>query len=73
MFTIVCIFFLAFLSASVLAQNPVQIQFQTDPVLTQTGTDSLFTVVTTTSIFSMTWKYNGLDTLGSWSGGTSKF
>uniref|UniRef100_A0A3P9MHW4 Si:dkeyp-97a10.3 n=1 Tax=Oryzias latipes TaxID=8090 RepID=A0A3P9MHW4_ORYLA len=67
----VCFLLAVFLSASVLAQNPVQIQFQTDPVLTQTGTDSLFTVVTTTSIFSMTWKYNGLDTLGSWSGGTS--
>ncbi|XP_023819838.1 uncharacterized protein LOC105356000 isoform X1 [Oryzias latipes] len=67
----VCFLLAVFLSANVLAQNPVQIQFQTDPVLTQTGTDSLFTVVTTTSIFSMTWKYNGLDTLGSWSGGTS--
>ncbi|KAI3360569.1 hypothetical protein L3Q82_002439 [Scortum barcoo] len=53
------------LSANVLAQGPVPIQFQADPVLVQTGTEIVFTVQTVPQVFSMTWIYKG-DTLGTW-------
>ncbi|XP_047455149.1 LIM domain-containing protein A [Mugil cephalus] len=59
-----------FLSASVLAQDPVPIQFQPDPVLTQTGTDAVFTVLTRPEVLSITWEYQGL-ALGLWTGGAS--
>lgn len=55
-------------SAKVLAQDQVQIQFQTDPLLVQTGTEIVFTVLTVSDILSMTWLYKG-DTLGLWAGG----
>ena len=53
-----------------LAQDQVQIQFQTDPVLIQTGTEIVFTVLTVPQVFSMTWQYQGGVTVGQWSGGT---
>lgn len=56
------------LSARVLAQNPVDIQFQTDPLLVQTGTEIVFTVLTVSRVLSMRWTYQG-DPLGIWSGG----
>lgn len=56
------------LFAHVLAQGPVQIQFQTDPVLVQTGTEIVFTVQTVSEVLSMTWLYEGV-TLGLWVGG----
>ncbi|XP_069559868.1 uncharacterized protein [Brachyistius frenatus] len=59
------------LSAGVLAQDQVQIQFQTDPVLTQTGTDIVFTVLTVPQVLSMTWQFQGGDTLGLWAGGAA--
>lgn len=62
------IFCLVLLSASVLAQDQVQIQFQTDPVLVQTGTEIVFTVLTVSQVLSMTWQYKGA-TLGLWVGG----
>ncbi|KAM7421320.1 hypothetical protein PAMA_015460 [Pampus argenteus] len=62
---------LAVLSANVLAQDPVQIQFQTDPVLVQTGTDVVFTVLTVPTVLSITWQYQGGITLGLWAGGAS--
>ncbi|XP_037641792.1 uncharacterized protein si:dkeyp-97a10.3 isoform X2 [Sebastes umbrosus] len=58
------------LSANVLAQDPVQIQFQTDPVLVQTGTEIVFTVLTVPQVFSMEWQYQGGVTVGQWSGGS---
>ncbi|XP_035528743.1 uncharacterized protein si:dkeyp-97a10.3 [Morone saxatilis] len=61
---------LAVLSANVLAQDPVQIAFQTDPVLVQTGTDVVFTVLTVPQVLSMNWLYQGV-TLGLWAGGAS--
>ncbi|XP_070690861.1 uncharacterized protein, partial [Pempheris klunzingeri] len=57
------------LSASVLAQDQVQIQFQRDPVLAQTGTEIVFTVLTVSQVLSMTWQYQGGVTLGLWAGG----
>lgn len=63
--------FLVFLSASVLAQDQVPIQFQPDPVLTQTGTDAVFTVLTTSDVLSITWNYQGGVTLGLWAGGSA--
>lgn len=54
-----------------LAQDPVPIQFQTDPVLVQTGTGIVFTVLTVPQILSMTWQYQGGVTLGLWAGGAS--
>lgn len=59
------IFCLVLLSANVLAQDQVPIQFQRDPVLVQTGTEIVFTVQTVSQVFSMTWTYKG-DTLGAW-------
>lgn len=59
------------LSANVLAQDPVQIQFQTDPLLIQTGTDAVFTVLTVPDVLSMTWQYQGGVTLGLWAGGSA--
>nr|XP_046255626.1 uncharacterized protein si:dkeyp-97a10.3 [Scatophagus argus]XP_046255627.1 uncharacterized protein si:dkeyp-97a10.3 [Scatophagus argus] len=56
------------LSANVVAQDPVQIEFQPDPVLVQTGTEVVFTVLTVSQILSMTWLYKG-ETLGLWAGG----
>ncbi|KAM6994918.1 uncharacterized protein LKV04_007222 isoform 1-T1 [Tautogolabrus adspersus] len=55
-------------TVNVVAQNPVQIQFQTDPVLVQTGTEIVFTVVTVSQVLSVTWTYQGV-TLGLWTGG----
>ncbi|XP_071782736.2 uncharacterized protein LOC139932759 [Centroberyx gerrardi] len=62
---------LAVLPADVLAQNPVQIQFQTDPVLVQTGTDIVFTVLTVSEVLSITWTYRADTTLGLWAGGNA--
>lgn len=59
------------LSASVLAQDQVQIQFQTDPLLAQTGSEVVFTVLTVTQVLSMTWQYQGGVTLGLWAGGAA--
>lgn len=70
-FSLLFILCLVLLSASVLAQNQVQIQFQTDPVLVQTGTEIVFTVLTVSEVLSMTWQYQGGVTLGLWAGGTS--
>ncbi|KAM3614916.1 uncharacterized protein V6R79_020786 [Siganus canaliculatus] len=56
------------LSTNVLAQEQVQIQFQTDPLLVQTGTDIVFIVQTVSDVLVMEWKYEGL-TLGLWTGG----
>lgn len=53
------------------AQNPVEIQIQTDPVLTQTGTEIVFTVLTVSDILTITWKYKDDDTLGLWTAGTA--
>ncbi|XP_034410365.1 HEPACAM family member 2 isoform X3 [Cyclopterus lumpus] len=58
------------LSANVLAQNQIEIQFQTDPVLVQTGAEIVFTVLTVSQVFSMTWQYQGGVTVGQWSGGS---
>ncbi|KAF1388259.1 hypothetical protein PFLUV_G00088340 [Perca fluviatilis] len=58
------------LSANVLAQSPVQIQFQTDPVLVQTGTQIVFTVLTVPQVLSMQWQYQGV-TVGLWTGGAA--
>ncbi|XP_017279159.1 uncharacterized protein si:dkeyp-97a10.3 [Kryptolebias marmoratus] len=57
------------LSADVLAQNPITIQFQRDPVLIQTSTEILFTVpsLSPTQVFSAIWKYRDTVTVGSWS------
>ncbi|XP_053737021.1 putative uncharacterized protein DDB_G0291608 isoform X2 [Synchiropus splendidus] len=60
----------AFLSADVLAQNQVQIQFQTDPLLVQTGTEIVFTVLTTPNVVIIQWFYQET-LLGAWAGGTS--
>lgn len=51
-----------------LAQDPVQIQFQTDPVLVRTDAEIVFTVQTVPEVLSMTWLYQDI-TLGLWSGG----
>ncbi|XP_053289575.1 proteoglycan 4 isoform X2 [Pleuronectes platessa] len=56
------------LSADVLAQGLVQIQFQTDPVLVQTGTEIVFTVLTVPQVLSITWEYQGGLALGLWTG-----
>uniref|UniRef100_A0A8D2ZM76 Si:dkeyp-97a10.3 n=1 Tax=Scophthalmus maximus TaxID=52904 RepID=A0A8D2ZM76_SCOMX len=60
-----------FLSADVLAQNQVQIQFQEDPVQVQTGTQIVFTVLTVSQVLSVTWQYQGDVTLGLWAGGAA--
>lgn len=70
-FSLLFILCLVLLSASVLAQDQVQIQFLTDPVLVQTGTEIVFTVLTVSEVLSMTWQYQGGVTLGLWAGGTS--
>ncbi|XP_059195826.1 uncharacterized protein LOC131976696 [Centropristis striata] len=57
------------LSANVLAQDPVEIRFETDPVLVQTGTEVVFTVLTVSQVFFMTWQYQGGVTVGQWAGG----
>nr|XP_019949021.1 PREDICTED: uncharacterized protein LOC109633522 [Paralichthys olivaceus] len=59
------------LSADVLAQGPVQIQFQTDPVLVQTGTEIVFTLLTVPQVLSITWEYQGGLALGLWAGGAA--
>ncbi|KAK9514162.1 hypothetical protein VZT92_027649 [Zoarces viviparus] len=59
------------LSANVLAQNQVQIQFQTDPVLVRTGAEIVFTVVIDAPVFSLTWQYQGGITVGLWNGASS--
>lgn len=59
---------LVLLSAGVLAQNLVPIDFETNPVQARTNTDVTFTVVTVPDVLSMTWSYKG-DTLGLWVGG----
>ncbi|KAI4811875.1 hypothetical protein KUCAC02_014747 [Chaenocephalus aceratus] len=59
------------LSAKVLAQQPVEIQFQTDPVLVQTGSEIVFTVLTVSQVFSMKWQFQGGVTVGQWSSGAS--
>lgn len=51
-----------------LAQDQIEIQFQTDPLLVQTGSEIVFTVLTVSQVFSMTWLYQGV-TLGLWAGG----
>lgn len=61
---------LVLLSADVLAQDPVQIQFQTDPVLVQSGSAIVFTVQTVSEVLSITWTYQGGNTLGLWAGGS---
>uniref|UniRef100_A0A3B5KER6 Trithorax group protein osa-like n=1 Tax=Takifugu rubripes TaxID=31033 RepID=A0A3B5KER6_TAKRU len=58
------------LTSCVLAQDLVQIQFQTDPLVAQTGSEVVFTVLTVSQVLSMTWQYQG-QTLGVWAGGTS--
>lgn len=50
-----------------LAQDQVEIQFQTDPLLVQTGTEIVFTVLTVSQVLSMAWQYEGI-TLGLWAG-----
>lgn len=62
---------LVLLTADVVAQNPVGIQFQTDPLLVQTGTDIVFTVLTVPQVLSITWQYQGGVTLGLWAGGAA--
>ena len=59
------------LSANVLAQQPVEIQFQTDPVLVQTGSEIVFTVLTVSQVFTMKWQFQGGVTVGQWSSGVS--
>ncbi|XP_068179913.1 uncharacterized protein si:dkeyp-97a10.3 isoform X2 [Antennarius striatus] len=56
------------LPANVLTQDPVQIQFQTDPLLVQTGSEIVFTVLTVPDVLSMTWEYEQV-TLGLFAGG----
>ncbi|XP_076004620.1 uncharacterized protein LOC142999088 isoform X2 [Genypterus blacodes] len=58
------------LFADVMAQDPVQIQFLTDPVLVQTGSAAVFTAQTVSEVFTMTWLYQGVNTLGVWTGGS---
>ncbi|XP_029308312.1 HEPACAM family member 2 [Cottoperca gobio] len=58
------------LSANVLAQEQVQIQFQTDPVLVPTGSEIVFTVLTVSQIFSMKWQFQVTVTVGQWTSGT---
>lgn len=62
--------FSSVLTTCVLAQDQVQIQFQTDPVVAQTGSEVVFTVLTVSQVLSMTWQYQG-QTLGLWAGGAS--
>ncbi|XP_029928590.1 chromatin modification-related protein eaf-1 [Myripristis murdjan] len=62
---------LAVLPADVLAQSPVQIEFQTDPVLVQTGTTSVFTVLTVSDVVSISWRTQAGTLLGLWAGGNS--
>lgn len=64
------IFSSVLLTARVLAQNQVQIQFQTDPLVAQTGTEVVFTVLTESRVLSMTWEYQG-QALGLWAGGNA--
>ncbi|XP_034554567.1 serine/arginine repetitive matrix protein 1 isoform X2 [Notolabrus celidotus] len=61
----------ALLTANVLAQDPVEIQFQTDPVLVQTGTEIVFTVLTVSQVLFIKWTYQEV-TLGLWTGGKSE-
>lgn len=63
------ILFSVLLTRCALAQNQVQIQFQTDPLVAQTGTEVVFTVLTVSQVLSMTWVYKG-QTLGLWAGGS---
>ncbi|XP_067366645.1 uncharacterized protein si:dkeyp-97a10.3 isoform X2 [Channa argus] len=67
----ICASLAVLLSAIVLAQNPVSIQFQPDPVQVQTSTDIVLTVVTVPQVLYMTWLYQGV-TLGLWTGGTAQ-
>lgn len=62
---------LVILSADVVAQNPVSIQFATNPLLVLTGAEILFTVqiASQSQVFSMTWMYKGTITLGLWTNG----
>lgn len=64
------IFSVVLLSVHVLAQDQVEIQFQTDPLLVQTGTEIVFTVLTVSRVLSMSWQYQDV-VLGLWSGGNS--
>lgn len=66
------IFCSVLLSATVLAQGPVQINFQSNPVLVQTGTEIVFTVLTVPDVFSVTWQYQGGVTLGLWTAGVGQ-
>ena len=53
-----------------LSQEPVSIEFQTDPVLVQTGTDILFTIINLPDVVLVKWDYPGGSTpLALWSGG----
>ena len=54
-----------------LSQEPVSIEFQTDPVLVQTGTDILFTIINLPDVVLVTWDSPGGSTsLAIWSGGS---
>ena len=54
-----------------LSQDPVPIEFQTDPVLVQTGTDILFTIINLPDVVLVKWDSPGGSTpLALWSGGT---
>lgn len=61
---------LVVLSAKVLAQNPVEIQFVMDPLQVLTATEIVFGVQTVPQVLSMTWSYQGTD-LGLWTSGGS--
>ncbi|XP_035983715.1 uncharacterized protein si:dkeyp-97a10.3 [Fundulus heteroclitus] len=57
------------LSAKVLAQTPVQFNFQTNPVLVQTGSEIQFIVEIASPVFLMSWSYRTGGTeqsLGAW-------
>lgn len=54
------------------SQEPVSIEFQTDPVLVQTGTTIVFTVITLPDVVLVTWGYPGGSTpLAFWVAGTT--
>ncbi|XP_007553882.1 uncharacterized protein LOC103139279 [Poecilia formosa] len=60
------------LSAKVLAQNPVPINFIPALVQVQTGSEIVFTVKVDAAVFSMSWAYQTGDTLALWTqSGTS--
>ncbi|KAI1894826.1 hypothetical protein AGOR_G00119750 [Albula goreensis] len=46
------------------SQDPVQIQFQTDPVLVRTGSEAVLTVVVVPDVWSVSWESPAKDTLG---------